>query len=975
MPFEQQEHPAGPGRSVESGWLPDPEAPSHLVLDGPITESSGDALVTVEGRQVLALPALHGSESGLVRAVDLATGGMLPDRALLRYDRHEVLALGAGRLLATLGPQSETVVVRDAVTGSPAGPPIRLGSRPRALALATADGRPVVATMAPGLSVWDVSTGALITRHDRFSGRHFTMHRGRLLVLTEKTIESLQAYDVLTGERFGDPIPCDNCMGVFRLSAVDHNGRLLVAFLDGVNNTRVTLWDATAGVELPAVPPFDDVRLIDMAMVNGRPLLLAGRSGRSGPRLVLWDPISGQQVLPDFFAGYDGDCTGLALGGLDDGFFAVTVDAGGTRLWQWSAGGTRRAALTGGAVFRTALGTVDGQPTVVLGDAYGELRLFDARTATEFSSPFYGGPVYSDIVGAMDSTLVLRGRPMRRWDLAAGVPVARLDRSFPGITSSATGRLDGRPVIAVVCGDRDVPAALSIWDPRADVLVAEVSLEPLTTGKLRPGRVVFTEVDGRTAAAVEIGSTVYAWDAATGEPCGRPYPGLDTSIMAFAAGRIGDRPVIAVSDGEWLIHLFDPATGEAVVPPMAGHSQTVTALALGMSDGRSVLVSVGRDNTVRVWDATTGEAIGTPWSSGHSDAIYRLQVIEWNGEPVVLSYPRGGAPRLWRLRASATDEGHTDAVRTVAAGRWGDSPVFASGGDDRTVRLWDAATGLPLGPAFTDHAAPVTHVAFSGPDRDILVTADEGGVVLRRQQRAGAPHSELLAELGERIAGIGTAEVDGRSVVGVATADGLRVWDAVTGRPGAELRTGADVVVNHADLGVLDGRLVALTVAYYDGDDDPMVALWDVATGMPRSEPVTVSEDSVTLGTLATLNGQLVAVQGDPQDDNYPETDAYVQVVDVATGAVLSQYPRKGGENRHATVARSAGREVVLIAADDAVLVMDPYGGAGEFKYGRHRAIVTCVAAAEVGGRTVVSSGDRGNGLHFWHLDTGERIR
>jgi hypothetical protein len=92
-----------PVLELESGWFEDPAVPPHLVLRSPIGRTSDAASIAVEGRNVLALPASDGKGSGLFRAVDLATGRMLPDRSLLRYDRHEVLALGAGRLLVTLG--------------------------------------------------------------------------------------------------------------------------------------------------------------------------------------------------------------------------------------------------------------------------------------------------------------------------------------------------------------------------------------------------------------------------------------------------------------------------------------------------------------------------------------------------------------------------------------------------------------------------------------------------------------------------------------------------------------------------------------------------------------------------------------------------------------------------------------------------------------------------------------------------------
>jgi WD40 repeat protein len=975
-----------PPQSTEPGWIEDPDAAPHLVLRGPIDRTRGVAVVTVDGSPVLAVPAQGGGDLDLVRAVDLITGAVLPDRSGLRRAAHEVLALGAGRLLATLGRRRDAVVVRDAVTGVPVGVPLPVVTR--GLALTELDGRAVLIAAGSGLSVLDVRTGELITRHDGRSGRHLVEHQGRWLIVAEEKATTLRLCDVRTGEAYGQPIPCDFSVTVSRLSAVEHDGRLLIAFLDGHTDGKVRLWDATAGAELPTAPPFDDVRELDVATVDGRPLLLAVRSGQPAAPLALWDLSTGDQVFPDCFAGYAGECARVALGSLDDGFFAVTVDGdGSSTLWVRSAAGTRRTVLTDGAMSRVVVGAVDGRPTVALGGADGALRLFDARTGEEFGSPFYGGRVSPSIAGFTDragrAVAVLGGEPLRLWDVAAGVPVGRRDRFADRITGFATGELgDGRTVLAAVIGERGSATHLTVWDPEADAVVTEVSLDRLTadTG---PEDLVFTEIDGRAAVAVVIGRAVHSWDAATGEPLGRPYQGLRSAAAVLAAGRIGDRPVLAVGGKDKAVHVVDPATGAAVVPPMAGHSQRVTALAFGTAAGRTVVASGSGDKSVRVWDAGTGARVGGPWN-GHDDRIVALHVAERDGEPVVVSLAPTGPPRMWLLRAPAPTSGHTDAVRTVAAGRWEGRPVFASGGADQTVRLWDAATGRPLDPAFTDHAAEVTHVAFAGPQRDILVTGDETGVVVRRRAPDGGARREPLARLEKRITGIGTAEVDGRSVVGVGTADGvLRIWDAETGEPRAELRTGADVTVHRTDLGALDGRLIALTIGPAAADDDdPVLTLWDVSAGEPWGEPMVVPEEC-QVGTLAMLDGRLVVLQGiDAVGGGYGyhgREAADVQVIDVATRTVLRRHRSKRGWSHHATVARSATGSVVLVTSEDLVAVVDPYETGGpavvEFEYAGERDYLTYVAAAEVAGRTVVAFCDGGNALHLWDLDTRERLR
>ena len=80
-------------------------------------------------------------------------------------------------------------------------------------------------------------------------------------------------------------------------------------------------------------------------------------------------------------------------------------------------------------------------------------------------------------------------------------------------------------------------------------------------------------------------------------------------------------------------------------------------------------------------------------------------------------------------------------MNAVAAAELDGRPVVISGGSDGTVRVWDLATGTPVGDPFTGHSDPVNAVA--------------------------------------------AAELDGRPVVISGSSDGtVRVWDLATGDPG-----------------------------------------------------------------------------------------------------------------------------------------------------------------------------------------------
>ena len=58
----------------------------------------------------------------------------------------------------------------------------------------------------------------------------------------------------------------------------------------------------------------------------------------------------------------------------------------------------------------------------------------------------------------------------------------------------------------------------------------------------------------------------------------------------------------------------------------------------------------------------------------------------------------------WRLQpVHQSYTGHTRWVNAVAIGQVEGRTVIVSGGGDATVRVWDAATGTPIGDPYTGH--------------------------------------------------------------------------------------------------------------------------------------------------------------------------------------------------------------------------------------------------------------------------------
>jgi WD40 repeat protein len=697
------------------------------------------------------------------------------------------------------------------------------------------------------LRLWDAATGAPVANLEgTYSSALFA--GGRILTATSDNVVRL--WDGATGALVRSVDDAGEIIGVAHDGGrvvVSNRRRMGVVDLDSGALNELTFPDAQAGLAAARRIPRAVFRAGATAFLlrwiggwgvwdadTGRPVRISEAVGVSlflsedrsrflarGEGWRVFDASTGEQVgedLPDI---------GVVRGAV---FYA-----GNSRLLLWGGGSVRLVEVETGQVLLESIQhegvarpfLFADESRILTWSQGGEMRVWDAETGVQIGPTLQLGVTLRGVTLIQDKTRILT------WSEDG---IARLWSTQVSAQIGATVRHDAGGALFLANDSRILSwgedgARLSNAETGEEIAFMRHADDTGVLGALDAGGQVLTwGYDG----------AVRFWNAETGDPVGAVLQ-HESEVSGALLSADGRRVLTWSVDGK--AQVWDMAARARAGPPLA-HDEIVGA---SFSPGDRRILTWSQNGTGRLWNAATGARVGAemrhegPILSALFDAD-GSRVLTWgDGRARIAMMPlpglSSGSARLWdaatgRPIGAAMRHGEDAAINGALFSILGDRVLTWS--DDRTLRWWDANTGgqIQLNQAM-EHDNAV---------RGALLSADGGIVLSWDGEEARQWNAATGAEVGaamphDSIDGARYSTDQGRILTWGN--DGFaRIWSTGTGMevgPAMRMRTRTEYV-NGALFSANESRVLTW-------GDEGGVRLWDVRWTRRREDVATLRRE------------------------------------------------------------------------------------------------------------------------------------